>query len=271
MSERSFERWEEKLRDTAQAFPYPPTPHLASAVRAQLAVEAARPRRSILLRRQVAWAALIVLLILGGLLAVPEVRARVMEFLQVGSIRIFMTEPTPTVTPIPVTPQPSTTATPTPRPSPTPLSSLLNLAGEMTLATAQKRTGFPIRLPAYPADLGPPHRIFFQDIGGPAVVLVWLDSDQPERVRLSLHQLGPGTYATKGEPQVIEETTVNGQPAYWTTGPYLLEIRQGNRTEFDIRRLVEGHVLLWVEGEITYRLETDLGLEEAVRIAESLR
>jgi len=34
--------------------------------------------------------------------------------------------------------------------------------------------------------------------------------------------------------------------------------------------LVEGNVLLWTEGEITYRLETDQRMEEAVRIAESL-
>ena len=271
MSERSFERWEEKLRDTARAFPYPPTPDMTGAIRAQLAAEATPSRRSILLRRQVAWAALIVVLILAGLLAVPQVRARVVEFLQVGAIRIFLAEPTPTVAPVPVTPQPSATATATPRPSPTPLSSLLDLAGEMTLATAQKRTGFPIRLPAYPADLGPPQRVFFQDIGGPAVILVWLDPNQLERVHLSLHELGPGTYGNKGEPRLIQETTVKGQPAYWTTGPYILQIRRGNQTDFDIRRLVEGHVLLWVEGEITYRLETELTLEEAVRMAESLR
>jgi hypothetical protein len=35
--------------------------------------------------------------------------------------------------------------------------------------------------------------------------------------------------------------------------------------------LIEGHVLIWTEGEITYRLETDMPLEEAVRVAESLR
>ncbi len=38
-----------------------------------------------------------------------------------------------------------------------------------------------------------------------------------------------------------------------------------------MRHLVEGHVLVWVEDEITYRLETDLNLEEAIRIAELLR
>jgi hypothetical protein len=36
-------------------------------------------------------------------------------------------------------------------------------------------------------------------------------------------------------------------------------------------RLIKGHVLIWEQEEITYRLETDLPLEEAVRVAESLQ
>jgi hypothetical protein len=34
---------------------------------------------------------------------------------------------------------------------------------------------------------------------------------------------------------------------------------------------VDGHVLIWTEGAITYRLETALPESEAIRIAESLR
>jgi hypothetical protein len=69
---------------------------------------------------------------------------------------------------------------------------------------------------------------------------------------------------------VVEETTVNGRPALWTEGPYLLQFRRDGHTVTEVQRLVEGHVLIWAEGEITYRLESDLPLEEAVRIAESL-
>jgi hypothetical protein len=103
------------------------------------------------------------------------------------------------------------------------------------------------------------------------VILVWARPDQPDQVGLSLHQLGPGTFAEKGEPGQIQETTVNGQRAIWAEGPYVLQFRRGNQVDFDFRRLVEGRVLIWVEGEVTYRLETDLPLEEAVRVAESLR
>ena len=61
---------------------------------------------------------------------------------------------------------------------------------------------------------------------------------------------------------------VNGQRAIWTVGPYPLRLYNG---DIEFTRLIKGHVLIWQEGDITYRLETDLSLEEAVKIAESLQ
>jgi hypothetical protein len=274
--------WEARLRAAARTFPYPPTPDIAGGVRSRLDAKAERPAR---LRPRLAWAVIAVLLILGGLLAVPQVRAAVVQFLQIGAIRIFLVEPTPTMTPTTVTspgPLPPMLATPistpteepptaTPRPTPTPLSSVLDLAGETTLAEAQAQVDFPIRLPTYPPDLGPPDRVFLQDLGGPVMVLVWLDPGQPDRVRLSLHQLGPGTFGQKLQPPVIQETTVHGQPALWTEGPYLLQFQRGGQVVYEGQLLVTGHVLVWVEEDITYRLETNLSLAEAVQIAESLQ
>jgi len=53
----------------------------------------------------------------------------------------------------------------------------------------------------------------------------------------------------------------------------MLEIRSGKPGvhKFVARRLVMGHVLVWAEGQITYRMKTNRPLEEAVRIAESLQ
>jgi hypothetical protein len=67
---------------------------------------------------------------------------------------------------------------------------------------------------------------------------------------------------------VIEETEINGQSAIWATGPYPLVLSNG---EIELTRLINGQVLLWVDDEVTYRLETDFSLEEAVKIAESLQ
>ena len=58
-----------------------------------------------------------------------------------------------------------------------------------------------------------------------------------------------------------------GNEAIWAVGPYPLEMKNGNT---DIRRMVDGNMLIWSEGEITYRLESDLQFDEAIKIAESL-
>lgn len=264
MNQPPMEHWEARLQQMADEFPYPPTPDVAVSVRLRLQETAAR---SELHRRQLAWAAVIALVILSGLLAVPQVRAAVFEILRVGAIRIVPATPAPTAPALTPT---SAGPVATPNPSPTPLSTVLDLAGETTLADARARVSFPIRQPAYPSDLGSPDRVFLQDLGGQVIVLVWMDRTQPDRVRMSLHELGPGTFAEKIQPPVVQETTVNGQHAVWTLGPHLLQFSRNGQVIYDARRLVEGHTLVWTQGDITYRLETDLPLNDAVRIAESL-
>jgi hypothetical protein len=221
--------------------------------------------------RWVTWTAAALIALVVVLLTVPPVRAGVFAFLQIGAVRIFLAELPTAEPPLITTSAPAVVESL--QPSPTPLASVLDLAGETTLEAARRKVGFSIRLPSYPADLGPPQRVFAQDLGGPAVVLVWLDSGQPGRVRLSLHQLGSGIDFNKIRPVMVQETTVHGQPALWTTGPYSLEIQPSTPEDhyYADRRLVKGHVLVWAEGEVTYRLETDLTLEDAVHIAESLR
>ena len=269
MSYPPIGQWETHLRQMVDEFSYPPTPDIAGAVRRRLEQREARP---VLLHRQLAWVVVIVLVILAGLMAVPQVRAAVFEILHIGAIRIVPVTPTPTVTPAaPAFAPTSTVSIAAPSPSPTPLSSVLDLAGETTLAEVRAKAGFPVHLPTYPSDLGPPDHVFLQDFSGPVAVLVWMDGTQPHRVRMSLHELGPGTFAEKIQPPVIQETTVNGQPAVWTEGPHLLQFLRAGQVIYDARRLVEGHTLVWTQGDMTYRLETDLSLNEAVRIAASLK
>ena len=260
MKQPSDPRWEEQLQTIARTFPYPPTPDLAGAVERHLARQPSNRHATSSAPRSLrpVWVALVaLLLLLAGLLTVPPVRAALQEWLQIGAVRIWLVEPTAT--------PPPQSKTPTPRPTPTPVASLFDLAGETTLAEAQQKAGFPLRLPSYPTTLGRPNGVFYQEIGGPAVVMVWLDRKQPGRASLSLHILGPNTFAEKGNGTRLAQTTVNGQPAFWTEGPYMLVYHRGATTDYDIRRLVEGHVLLWTEGELTYRLETDESMAETVR------
>jgi len=248
---------EDRLRRVAQTLHYPSTPDVAGAVARRLATGRRSAAHGAL---RLAWVTLVALLILLlGLWAVPPVRAVLLDFLQIGAVRIWLVAPTPTPTTV--------AATASADPTPTPLTSVLDLAGETTLAAAQAKVAFPIRLPAYPADLGAPDKVYWQNLDGPAVILVWLKPEQPNTVRLSLQLLSSKVIAGKMGPKIIATPHVHDQIGLWLEGPYIMVARNG---DWDMMRLIEGHVLVWAEGDITYRLETDLPLEEAVRIAESL-
>jgi hypothetical protein len=218
------------------------------------------------------WVASLILALLLGLWAVPPVRAAILEFLQIGAVRIWLVEPTatPPPTPLPTAVPSQVVPAETPRPTPTALFSLLNLAGETTLAEAALKAGFAIPLPSYPPDLGPPDRVFYQELNGPAVILVWTEPEQPDQAAYSLQIFGSKAFVTKTNPAVVMTATVNGREGAWLNGPYILAYGDGSEPVWEMRYLVTGHVLLWEENGLTYRLEGDFTFQEAVRMAESL-
>lgn len=275
--------FEKQLLDIAGSMEYPRTPDIAGAVMRRLAqrraapeVEAAKGGRGDggfrFLSRRIALSVTILLVLCISLMLIPPARAAILEFIQIGVVRIFRTDPAPQAplppptAQFPITELPLTATPSAPSSSLVPL--LQNIAGETTLAEAQKKVKYPILLPAYPSDLGQPDYVFVQEVNGAMTVLVWADPDQRGHIRMSLHFVPAGSWAIKKiEPTQIQETDVNGQRAIWAVGPYPLQMSNGN---FDIRRLVDGHVLIWTQGDITYRLETDASLKEAIKIAESL-
>jgi hypothetical protein len=273
---------ENRLALLGQAFRYPPTPDLSEAVRIKLA--SPRARRA---RPRLGWAIALGIVLLAVVLAVPPVRAQIIEFIQVGVVRIFSPDPPPGApaaveTEAPAHPEPGSRSVPEPDEGrseatdpvvepepPSEPASFPEFSGETTLEAAQAALDFPISLPAYPDDLGLPDRVFLQEVEGQMAVLVWLAPGRAEEALLSLHIIGPDDVVIlKYMQSGVLEAEVNGQEAYWTTGRYVVELKDGSQT---LTRLIDGHVLIWTEGELTYRLETGLSLEEAVRVAESLR
>ena len=81
--------------------------------------------------------------------------------------------------------------------------------------------------------------------------------------------LGPGTFPWKTAPQVLENTFVHEDQALWMEGNHLLfmDTLQGGS---QVQLSVSGNVLAWEREGLTYRLEGDLSMEAARRIAESL-
>ncbi|HLO14224.1 MAG TPA: hypothetical protein VK206_05305 [Anaerolineales bacterium] len=268
MNQLQQELFEQQLSSIAKGFDYPRAPDIAGFVVRNLHTST---RSGFTLRaKRLAWSLTIILVLISSLMLIPPARAAILEFIQIGVVRIFRTEPTPLLPPDQQIPSAMIPATATPALTAQPLIPILeNLAGEMTLEEAQKRVDYPILLPSYPPDLGKPDLVFVQNLGGDMTVLVWLNPQQPDQILMSLHFIPMGSWAMdKMQPKNIQETTVNGQRAIWAEGPYPLMLRNG---DLNIMRLINGHVLIWAEGEITYRLETDLSLEEAIKIAESLQ
>lgn len=267
---------EQQLAEIAATFSYPPTPDIAGRVQKALQPRPARPRRT----QRLAWAALVLLLFVSALLAVPTVRAALPEFFKIGAIRILPEPALPDEnTAIPAVTIPgadrATSATPVEMPAlPSathrPTRTLLDLAGATTWEAAQAEAGFPLR---YPPEHGLPDEVYRQEVWDPGLeapvfIFVWRDEDSPSEVALALYQIPLPYYGLKSASlSAISETVVYDQPAYWVEGPHRLQLQTGEVAEW---LFVPGNVLIWAEGEVTYRLEGADTVAEAVRIAESL-
>ena len=248
MSEQFSDGWERHVKETAASFPYPATPDMAGAVRQGTA---ARQTVPIFARQRLAWVLVLILLIIGGLMAVPQVRAAVLQIIRAGAITIFVSEPRPTVPPVPKD------------------EFIFELATPVTLADAQAKVKYPLRLPAYPYDLGSPDQVYLQEMDRQtAIIMVWLKPTESDEVQLSLYYIEGDDYAYKGTERV-EFSRVNGREAIWLEAPHIFRLQNGR---YEPWLFVEGSVLIWSTSEgVTYRLESGLSLAEAVRIAESLK
>lgn len=234
--------WEQQVRDTARHFPYPPTPDVA----ARFQRRHPHQRRSQRLRVALV---LLTVLALFGVVAVPDVRAGITEFFQIGSVRIWQRPPKPAAT-----------------------ASITGTApGELvTLEEAQNEVWYAIRLPSYPDGLGAPDEIYLLNPNEDGLQFVWYaTADYPE---LRLTQFGNGFWVNKWGPtfeSATPSTRVNGQYAVWAPGPHVWSFvgTDGQRAIV----VPEGnHVLIWAEQNVTYRLESSLTEGEAIKVAESL-
>ena len=283
MTELQRDLFEKQLVSLARGLDYPRTPDIAGSVMQRLQVSPSpggrlrsapqggvrgegRPR---FVSRKLAWSLTAILILFSSLMLIPPARAAILEFIQIGIVRIFRAEPTQVTPPQQELPSTLVPMTATAAPTSQPLIPILErLAGEQSLEGAQAVVDYPILLPSYPPDLGQPDRVFVQDADGDLTILIWIDPEHPTQILMSLHTIPPGSWAVeKMDPARVQETTVNGQRAIWAIGPYPVRFSNGN---LDFVRLVDGHVLIWTDGEITYRLETEMDLEEAIKVAESL-
>ncbi|HET7087529.1 MAG TPA: hypothetical protein VFL17_02650 [Anaerolineae bacterium] len=268
---RDLEKLERLLHQAATDLrdEFPPTPPIAAPVRRELQRRRTAPVTRLRVQRLARAMALAAAVFAAILLLSPDVREAVARFFGLETVRIerIATVPAPALTPGPSPVADDRRGEQAPPPTFDPSASLrAGLAGLTTLADARARAKFDIRLPAYPPALGQPRRVYVQDFeSGQQVILVYPD--------FALFQSEGVVYGKGvGGGTLIQETTVAGEYALWLSGsPHLIQVQNPDGTyREETARLVEGNVLAWQAGGITYRLETQRSLDEAMRIAESL-
>lgn len=259
MSSRVFENeLEATLVDLGQRLAYPRPTAMAAAVRARLR---ARPRPVPWWRRYALAPALVTaaLLLLVLIVAVPGVRAAAQDFLHLRGIDIFPVPSVPTLTP---------------RPS---SSSGLAPGDRVTLAEAQRRVHFAIR---QPAELGAPDEIYVDD--AERVTLVYRDRpgipQSPATGVAALVVEFRGTLDSSflgkaiGPDTTLTNVQVNGVPGYWLEGaPHFFFYRLENGSVLQETLRLAGNTLIWVQDGVTLRVEANVPMSTAVRIASTMR
>jgi hypothetical protein len=280
MSRRELDL-EAALADLAADLRFPPTPDLATAVAARLeegparAAAGRRGRRRPRARRWPAWLAgwrrlavaglAVVLLAAAVLAASPGTREAVARRLGLRGIGVELGGPPP----------PTATTGAGARLD-------LGLGQRVTLEEARRRVAFPVLVPAA-AGFTRPDAVFVDEAApaGGRVDLVY--RARPGLPASSFTDAGLLITQFRGqmEPDFIKKitgagmvqvVTVGGEPGYWFSGePHFFSYQDSAGQFREERTRLAGNTLVWQRGDRTLRLEGELSLAEAVRIAESMR
>jgi hypothetical protein len=248
------------LRDLGARYPYPPTPHLAAAVRGRIAARPLAPVRRLPLWRdppRLAIAAVVVLVLAGAAALInPTTRDAIAHFFHVRGVIVARVSPGPSISP----------ATP------------LNLGRATTLADAQSAVSFTI---AVPPALGTPDAVYVDSsVPGGEVALAYT----PRAGIPVVKQTGLGVLVTEfrgdlipnfltkevGPGGTLEETSVKGDPGWWIAGePHWIFVTiRGTEQQEPLR--MAANTLIWEHGGITYRIESGLSKADAFKIAAGL-
>ncbi len=254
MPELDDRRLDALLREAARNVDYPEPRGMRTRVLAALASDGSpgRTQSRRAWRPAAAAVALVAAVLLATVVALPGTRTAVGEFFGiVPGQRIELVTATPS-------------GTPSPTPTPSPTFALADVAQRVTLTQAEALLLYPL---AIPEGAGEPEEIWAIRWGGQALIVMSFAD-------LDLWQTRGGGYFGKSLPEdiALQQVLVDGRPAWWIADvDHLTSFHDAEGNEvLGSRRTVDRNALIW-QGEATYyRIETELPLEEAVAIAESL-
>lgn len=252
-------------------------PDIATQVRARLVARGPRRRPWMFGGRPLRRGLILALLALLGLAIVAGAVG-----LGLPGLRITLGPPPPSVLPSPTaTASPTGSRSPTPSPTLPPITGMrLSLGRQVALDQVEAETGAPARLPK-DERLGPPDSVWVDPAKGNQVAYVWKSSsDLPQTL-----EPGVGLVLMRFDGQnqdgfydkainsgtTLERVKVGGHDGYWISGDphfFFYTTKDGRFIE-DPRRWV-GDALIWNDGMATYRIESSLGRDATIALADSM-
>ena len=228
---------------------FPETPDIAASVRARLEAER-QPRRRRRPRKALALGLAVLAVAIGAAFAVPQARSAILRWFGFSGVEVQFVDRLPPVVAGGAPP----------------------IGVPVSLDEARARVSFRVLIPA--GDLGPPDAVY---VGHFTVDEVTLLYGRPTRVRLLLTEVD-GRLSVPVARKLIQGTThvnqlsIGGRPALWIEGApheFLFVTPNGLVATAPLR--LDKNTLLWQQGDLLLRLEGDLSLPQALRVAHSLR
>ncbi len=252
---------QERLIRLGREVDYPETPNLTAMLRVRLEPPVRRERFD---TRRLAVAALVFIVTVGALLAIPTTRDAIAGFFGLKGVIIQR---------VPRLPSPTPTSGAT-------VGERLGLGRQVTLPQAE--TALPYRI-SFPQALGTPDQVYLiQPADLKAVALVWLPrSGLPAAAETGVGalviefpgQVQPDLFMKMlGPDATLEPVQVNSNPGYWISGKphgFFFLDSKGNPRE-DTFRLARD-VLIWNQGSLLVRIESALTKEQSLELAATMQ
>lgn len=235
---------EQALLAVGRNLEFPTTPDLTGPVRARLA-EGRRP--SLFSRRLLVVALAVLAVAVGAVLAVPQARSTIRDWLGIGNVTIRYVEDLPPVEQA---------------------TNDLGLGERVTLDEARERAGFRVRVPTVEGLDDPPKVYYNQDSS--QVAFLYGSEEKP---KLLITQADArGAIEKIVNLNVTERDLVVVEPGYagvWLYGEKHAIFYPSTDHEEPFRLV--GNALVFEIDGVTLRIEAEISKNEALRIARSMR
>jgi hypothetical protein len=231
------------LTQIGRELDYPETPDLTGAVRRHLA----EGRRMRSWRRPLLIALAAILVAVGAVMAVPQARSEVLDWLGIGAVTIRHVEGLPE----------AELAT-----------GDLGVGERVSLAEARERVTFPVRVPTLPG-YEDPNVYYAEPLPTGQVSFVYGSLDKPQLLITQVAALGALEKLVHTATRIERVSTPDAQ-GVWIEGERHVLFYPGADREEPFR-LVGNTLVLERSDGVTVRIEADISKEEALRIARSMR